>query len=79
VHPRGGYLRRSEASGRFLLSALAGGVPNVTRFPRPDATRFPSRPRELLLRCRASLVQRRDSGAVTDAELAALKAKLIHG
>jgi hypothetical protein len=63
----------------FPFSGLAGGVSNVTRFPRPDADQFPTRSRAFLLRCRASLVRLRDSGVLTHAEFAAMKAKLIHG
>ena len=50
---------------------------NVTRFPRPDADQFPTRSREFLFLCRASLAKHRDSGDLTDAEFAVLKAKLI--
>jgi len=58
---------------------LLGGVSSVRQFPRPSAKQFPTRSREFRLLCRASLVELRDSGVLTDAELTALKAKLIHG
>ena len=58
VHPRGGNLRRPDASGRFLYWALAGWCRNVgTRFPKPDAKQLPTRSRGFLLLCRASLVE----------------------
>jgi hypothetical protein len=77
VHPRGGHLRRPEASGRFLFTGLPEGERHA--IPRPDAKQFPTRSREFRLLSQASLAKLRDSGGLTDAELAALKAKLIHG